>query len=283
MTDHSNEELSATDHLVRAIFDKNLALAKQALLDGADVNRIKPASSKKPLWMDHIYLHDYDEKNREAFNSIWQLIIPKVKGVTDPDPYSSDKPIFYQAFYLRNTNAAALILLAAIIESGGDAKIDLGRILMGYGDATDPYHRARQEAKDKIVAAHELVRQRLQNPQTDFEMKALEALKSQNQAYWREPLKFPDLADLPMPSQEYINGIKALGDAVKEIGAQMQPLFARGRLTSSSGMSPLDPSKREALRLSFQDAKEARQHIDHLHQKGRAGFIKPRGHGNTIK
>jgi hypothetical protein len=267
-------EQSSTDHLITAIDNKDVEGVKQALLDGADVNR-RSMTSSDPVWQHSILRKDYATGEDQAiYNKMWEMIVPMAKNVAVADEISSHRGLSSRIFNLHNTEAASLVVMAAIKETKGNVPVNLPEMFSLCGDAKDPYHPAREGLKRNTVAAHDQVSDRLSNPTTPFEKAAAEALSATGKKYWLEPLSFPDLADLPVPTQQCIDAIEQISRAGHEAGELMGPYFTQGEAR------PMPEGVRSAFRMALDEAREANNEINQLRDQGRLGIKRPRPHSD---
>jgi hypothetical protein len=247
---------SATDQLITAILNKDVHGVKQALLDGADVNRGWNEVHSVPVWLysicikDHIwsttyatwpYSKEHAAEDRAAYGKIFDMIISKAKNVSSPDEFHSSRGLSTsRIFRLSNTEAASSIVMAAIKETNGNVPINLSEMFSVNGDAKDPYHPTRKHLKQQIMKTHNRVSECLLKPTTPFDKGAAASLSDAGKAYWLEPLAFPDLADLPMSTQQFIDACDQ-----RSRGARTAP-------ASSRPLPPL-PSRRGGGQLPRQD------------------------------
>jgi hypothetical protein len=270
-------ENTATDRLLKAFYRRDVGGVNQALLDGADVNRRESEKDPDPIWFSLIKLVDYrwpdfgrlsnGAEERATISQMWDMIIPRVAKAAAPYRYGSCIGLSQEIVALRNTEVASSIVMTAINETNGDITFNLPELFSTEGNPTDPYHPARQLVKDQIHRTHDRVLARLSNPNAPFEVKTTASLSGAGKAYWLESLSF-DLADLPVPSQQFCDAVDQMVGARKEAEDLRAPY--RGQ--------EMPVGVRSAFDMALQESREARREVEQLRLEGRTGWVRvPRG------
>ena len=197
-----------TKRLISAVREKDVDRIRTALRTGADVDVIGTIC-EKPYWSQMLDFLDIDMSSHDpemyrdekpVNREIAKLLVMAARNVSGlkPDLTFGPRSWFYKAFELKTlSEVSEILLLKAICETKGAARINLDRIFSGLG--SEPYHKIRLEYKNRILSVHERVRQRLLNPRDEIDTQALDSLTGIHKSYWAEPLPFPDLAQLSCP------------------------------------------------------------------------------------
>ena len=258
-------EYFSTQSLFQAIIRHDVTGVKTALAHNADVN-VTLEGSSLPLWLDSLRTLDQVAGRDIAYNHIAELIVPRATNVIAPSRYNSCTAFSDDTFSLRNHEAASLVLLAAAKESQGFIVINLPELFTSLGNAHDLCSPIRKQRKEKIIAIHHRASERLANPVTDFEKECAKALIG-NRDYWLKPLAFPDLADLPLPNQAYLDTLHELQRRIRVVHALEEPFI-------KEEAAPMPDNVREAIDHNRQGIKEKAREIYKMDERGQAGSLR---------
>lgn len=188
----------ANEALIQAFAARKITAVQKAIDDGADVNARTGAFVSHPIWFDQMLCCDWDAYRAPVYNAMWEIVVPHAQVMAVD--MKVQQPYFTRAFFLTNPEAVSLVMLGAIRETKGKAKLDLKSIFSSIGDGCDPHNAFRVTARDTILASHRRTRARLAEPKTPFERAAATALVTDEaKAYWLKPITVPPLEKLPMP------------------------------------------------------------------------------------
>lgn len=254
-------------------------LVAEAIDRGIDVNTPKKYSSGSAIasyvrdtnfkFSDSPYISSSDDERTNVLQVI-DLILAEDPELLEKDNWGqspADKCIHVDD----NTEGAARVAIAAIhqsIRQGGPVyEINFDGIFSGLGKSPPghPGHATRKNCMDKIEKAHDLVREKLNNPQTVFE-KDLVNNHAEKIGFWLKPFDRPDIDALPSTSPEVMASLQSMVDNLSQIFGGRSGYQVMDHWGARKPIFPT-PEQRATLQRAINDNTEATRHIIRQTQK----------------
>lgn len=111
---------------------------------------------------------------------------------------------------------------------GEELSINYSAIFAGLGTPDAPYHDIREETLDLIKTVHNIVGEKLSNPDTLYAQQLKESYPDVAEQ-WMQSFQRPDLGELPTPSREFTEAVSKMGNALGSI--INEPGFREGNIS----------------------------------------------------
>jgi hypothetical protein len=204
---------------------------QQAVDMGVDVNTSYTdyyyTHPLQKLLCEHSYL--YSEfpspsyaKEREQVAQIVPIILSGHNDFLTRDSYGcnlTDQILGGSYLFASDLNLVADTLISNVKTyalAGQAYEINYGGIFIGIGNPENPYHSLRVKKMQSIEKILDIVSKKLRDPQTPDARFLVKEFPSVTQQ-WITPPVVPALDGLPTPSLQFVNAVRALGNATSGV------------------------------------------------------------------